>query len=150
MSWKEFKEGAPNLAALGLALLHDKIAYLATTKRDGSPRLHPVRPFIGEDRLYLFIDRKSPKRQDLLHDGRFALHCSVFQENGPSAEFSISGTASSADDPEIREAAFRVVGHDLPDQQTLFEFSVGQVIATEYDDERAPIRRRWPNPRPPQ
>jgi hypothetical protein len=143
MSWREFKEGSPDLATLGYELLHGKIAYLATTKKDGSPRLHPVRPFIGEDRLYLFIDRKSPKRQDLLRDGRFALHCSVFQTNGPSAEFSISGTASSADDPEIREAAFRVVGHDLPDQQTLFEFSVEQVIATEYDEERTPSRRSW-------
>ena len=148
MSWQEFKEAAPKLAALGLALLHDKIAFLATTKKDGSPRLHPVRPFIGENHLYLFINRKSPKRQDLLRDGRYALHGSVFQANGPSTEFSISGTASSADDPEIREAAFRVVGHDLPDQQALFILSVNRVMVTEYDENRKPIRSRW-NPATP-
>lgn len=148
MSWKEFREGVPNLAALGRALLHDKIAYLATTKNDGSPRLHPVRPFIGEDNLYLFIDRKSPKRQDLLRDGRCALHGSVSQTNGPSAEFSISGTASSADDSEIREAAFRIVGHELPDRHALFIFSVNHVLVTEYNENRKAIRSRWTRPTP--
>lgn len=136
------------MATLGHELLSGKIAFLATTRKDGSPRLHPVRPFIGEDNLYLFIDRKSPKRQDLLRDGRFALHGSVYQTNGPSSEFSITGTAGSSDDPEIREAAFRVVGHELPDQQALFILSVIRVLVTEYDENRMPIRSRWNRPAP--
>jgi len=148
MSWQEFKDSASDLAALGHKLLHGKIAFLATTKKDGSPRLHPVRPFIGRDHLYLFINRKSPKRQDLLRDGRYALHNSVFQENGPSAEFLLSGAASPADEPEIREMAFQVVGHDLPDQQALFIFSVDRVLVTEYDGNRKPIRSRWTCPAP--
>ena len=146
MSWYDFETGAPYLAMLGLELLNGKIAYLATTKKDGSPRVHPVRPFIGEGHFFLFIDRKSPKRRDLLRDGRYALHCSVFQTNGPSTEFLISGIASFSDDPDIRKVAYRVVGRDLPDQQTLFQFSVGRVIVTEYDEERTPIRRRWSCP----
>lgn len=150
MSWREFKEGAPELASLGADLLNKKIAYLATTKKDGSPRVHPVRPFIGEGHFFLFIDRKSPKGRDLLRDGRFALHCSVFQTNGPSTEFLISGIASFKDDPEIREVAFRVVGRDLPDQQTLFQFSVGRVIVTEYDEEKAPTVRHWSGSRSPE
>jgi hypothetical protein len=148
MSWQEFNSGEPVLAVLGRELLHGKIAYLATTKPDGSPRLHPVRPFIGENDLYLFINRKSPKRQDLLHDGRYALHDSVFQTNGVSTEFLITGSAQSADSPEIREAAFRVVGHDLPDQQALFIFSVDRVLVTEYDENRKPKRSRWTFPAP--
>jgi hypothetical protein len=143
MSWREFEEGAPELATLGADLLNKKIAYLATTKKDGSPRLHPVRPFIGEGQLFLFIGRKSPKRRDLLGDGRFALHGSVFQSNGPSIEFLITGVASSADDPEMREAAFRIVGRDLPDQQALFLLSVDTVLVTDYDENRKPMRIRW-------
>ena len=120
MSWREFEVRSPDMATLGHELLNGKIAFLATTKRDGSPRIHPVRPFIGENHLYLFIDRKSPKRQDLLRDGRYALHGSVLQENGPSTELLITGIANPADNPEIRAAAFRVVGHDLPVRRALF------------------------------
>lgn len=143
MSWQVFRNSAPALATLGHELLSGKIAFLATTKKDGSPRIHPVRPFIGENHLYLFINRKSPKRLDLLRDGRYALHGSVLQTNGPSTEFLITGEANPADRPEIREAAFRVVGHGLPDQQALFIFSVGRVLVTEYDEKREPKRRRW-------
>jgi hypothetical protein len=146
MSWHDFEIGVPDLALLGLELLNGKIAYLATSKKDGSPRLHPVRPFIGEGQFFLFIDQKSPKRRDILRDGRFALHSSVFQTNGPSTEYLISGMANVIEDPDIREAAHRVVGHDLSDQYTLFEFSVERVSATEYDEERTPKRRRWSCP----
>jgi hypothetical protein len=146
MSWRKFEEGAPELASLGADLLNKKIAYLATTEKDGSPRVHPVRPFIGEGRFFLFIDRKSPKRRDLLRDGRFALHCSVFQTNGPSTEFLVSGIASFTDDPDVRDVAYRVVGHDLPDQYALFEFYFERVTVTEYDEERTPMRRRWSSP----
>jgi hypothetical protein len=134
------------MAALGHKLLHGKISFLATAKKDGSPRIHPVRTFIGVDHLDLFINRKSPKRQDLLRDGRYALHTSVFQTNGPSTEFLITGVATPADEPDIREAAFRVVGHDLPDQQSLFIFSVDRVLVTEYDENRKPLRGRWTKP----
>ena len=148
MSWQNFSTGEPILAVLGRGLLHGKIAFLATTKPDGSPRLHPVRPFIGENHLYLFINRKSPKRQDLLRDGRYALHGSVFQTNEVSTEFLITGSAQSADSSVIREAAFRVVGHDLPDQQALFVLSVDSVLVTEYDENRKPKRSRWTHPAP--
>ncbi len=124
--------------------------YLTATIEDGSPRLHPLLPVIGEGHLFLFIHRKSPKKRDLLRDGRYALHGSVFDTNGPSTEFLISGIASFIDDPDIREVACRVLGRELPERYTLFEFSVEQVVATEYNEERTPRRRRWSSPQPSQ
>jgi hypothetical protein len=123
---------------------------LATTIKDGSPRLHPVFPFIGEGHFFLFIHRKSPKKRDLLRDGRYAHHGSVFDTNGPGTEFLMSGIASFIDDPDVREVAYRVLGRELPERYTLFEFSVEQVVATEYDEERTPRRRRWSSPQPSQ
>ena len=143
MSWQEFENGAAKLANLGRELLHGKIAFLATSRKDGSPRLHPVRPFIGKDHLFLFIHEKSPKKQDLMRDGRFALHSSVFQLNGPSTEFMIAGSAKLNECQEIRETAFRAVGSNLPDEQFLFVLSVDKVLVTEYDKDRNPVRRRW-------
>lgn len=143
MSWREFEESSPDLAHRGAEVLDGKIAYLATSKKDGSPRIHPVRPFIGDGHLFLFIDKKSPKRQDLLRDGRYAIHGSVFETNGLSTEFLITGISRSAGDLEIREVAIRAAGHDVPVQYALFEFVVEQVIVTEYDDERVPTRQFW-------
>ncbi|MFA9403050.1 MAG: pyridoxamine 5'-phosphate oxidase family protein, partial [Anaerolineales bacterium] len=77
MSWRYFKEQSSDLALLGASLLSRKISFLATIRSDGSPRVNPVRPIVGDGYLFVFIDQKSPKRSDLLRDGRYAIHCSV-------------------------------------------------------------------------
>jgi hypothetical protein len=61
MSWKPFQEASPELAQLVQERLNGKIAYLATLKKDGSPRLHPVTPFIGNGMLFIFTEPSSPK-----------------------------------------------------------------------------------------
>jgi len=143
MSWREFEEGSPDLASLGASLLSRKIAYLATIRKDGSPRIHPVRPIIGEGHLFIFIDQSSPKRSDLLRDGRYAIHCSVFETNGLSSEFMIIGVAEMVDNPEIRQRAVDLWGANVPEIYTLFAFSIDRAIATEYTEERKPVRYRW-------
>ena len=45
MSWKTLENQRPELAAVGTALLHGNVAYLATLRKDGSPRVHPVMAF---------------------------------------------------------------------------------------------------------
>ena len=50
-----FAAEASELAAFGVGRLHDQVAYLATVKADGAPRLHPVRPVISADRLFAFV-----------------------------------------------------------------------------------------------
>ncbi|MGH2405330.1 MAG: pyridoxamine 5'-phosphate oxidase family protein, partial [bacterium] len=52
------------------------MAYLATLRGDGAPRVHPVTPIVGEGRLFLFMEPTSPKGHDLRRDGRYALHSS--------------------------------------------------------------------------
>ena len=55
MSWKEFEEDSPELASLGIEKLNRKIVYLAILKKDGSPHLNPVTPFIGNGMVIMFI-----------------------------------------------------------------------------------------------
>ena len=50
------------------------IAYLATVRPDGAPRLHPFCPIIAGGRLFAAIPRSSPKGHDLRRDPRCVIH----------------------------------------------------------------------------
>lgn len=77
-----------------------RIAYLATTARDGAPRVHPVSPFISEQELYVFMEPTSPKGDDLRRDGRFALHAPVDAPLSTVAQVFLAGRGSVLDDPD--------------------------------------------------
>ena len=47
-SWQEFAQRAPELAAFGKTRFQSEVAYLTTLRLDGSPRVHPVTPIVGE------------------------------------------------------------------------------------------------------
>ena len=59
MSWKHLEDNNGELAAFGVARLHGSVAYLATIRKDGSPRVHPMTPIIGQGRLFVFIEPTS-------------------------------------------------------------------------------------------
>ena len=143
MSWKEFEEDSPQLASLGFERLNRKIVYLAILKKDGSPRLHPVTPFIENGMLFMFTEPSSPKIRDLRRDGRYALHCSVSRE-GPLIEFLVSGNAEEISDLIVRAQAESIAAAPVVnDSYVLFEFQVKRVLVVEYDEERKKVVRRW-------
>ncbi|MBN2146521.1 MAG: pyridoxamine 5'-phosphate oxidase family protein [Anaerolineales bacterium] len=144
MSWKIFEEDSPKLAALAYEKLNRRIAYLATLKKDGSPRLHPVTPFIGNGMLFIFTEPSSPKIQDLLRDGRYVMHCTVGGE-GSLIEVSVSGEAMMISNSRVwREQAERIAASPVVmDSYALFDFQVKRVLVVEYDEERKPVIRRW-------
>lgn len=98
VTWKAFAEAAPELAQVGRALLNQfgvGLAFLATVRADGAPRLHPVCPVVSADRLFVPITATSPKRVDLLRDGRYALQ--TFPQPKPgSDEFYLAGKSETA------------------------------------------------------
>src|SRR5438477_12247521 len=119
MPWGEFEASAPELAAFGATRLAGQVAYLATVRADGAPRVHPVTPIIGEGHLFLFMEPTSPKGKDLQRDGRYALHCAVSDSSGASGEFSVTGQARLVADSETRECAKRVSGYAPKDRYVL-------------------------------
>jgi hypothetical protein len=143
MSWKDLENDDPELASMGFEKLNKKIAYLATIKKDGSPRLHPVTAFIGQGMLFTFTEPSSPKIRDLRRDGRYALHCAVGGE-GPLIEYLVSGNAIEVSDPSIRAQAESIAGSPVvQDDFVLFEYCVMSVLVIEYDEERKPVVCRW-------
>jgi hypothetical protein len=143
-SWTEFAQQAPELAEFGKARLQGRVAYLGTIRSDGSPRVHPVTPIIG-DQLYLFMEPTSPKGKDLQRDARYTLHCSVEDSSGGSGEFYVRGGATFVDDPLIRERAIQAASYAPRDRYILFVFTVEYAFMNIYGTDKNDTRR-WQAP----
>ncbi len=144
-TWNEFAAAAPDLAAFGARRLLGRVSYLATLRSDGSPRVHPVTVHIGTDQLFVYMEPTSPKAHDLIRDSRYAIHCSVEDDEGGQGEFMMRGTARLVDDPKRRAALFeaaRVAGFHPQDRHLVFEFGVEHALSTIYEDGK-PKRKRY-------
>lgn len=122
-TWGDFAAAAPELAAFGEQRFAQHVAYLATVRADGAPRVHPVTPIIGAGHLFLCMEPTSPKGQDLRRDGRYALHCAV-------------------EDADTRTIAAQVASYTPKDRYILFELSVERAASTVYENSKA-VRRQW-------
>jgi hypothetical protein len=139
VSWSEFEEASAQLAEAGRTLLFQYgvgLAFLATVKRDGGPRLHPFCPLIVDGRLFAFLI-PSPKRNDLIRDGRYALH--TFPADKTDDEFCLSGRAAPVSDPEIRKLCVSHYHHDVANDWELFEFGIESALHAGYR-----FRGDWP------
>jgi hypothetical protein len=147
-SWSTFAAEAPSLNVVARERLQDlRVAYLATTARDGAPRVHPVSPILTDDGLYLFMEPTSPKGHDLRRDGRFALHAPVDAPLPTVPEVYFSGRAAAVDDAQTRAAVVRAAGYPVLDRFVLFELAVENVMCTRpgTEDAYAVTREFWPS-----
>jgi hypothetical protein len=88
----------------------------------------------------------SPKRQDLLRDGRYALQ--TFPQPKPdSAEFYITEQAELIEDPILRRAVCNDAKHKMHESEILFELKVERVMHTTWEGwgtpELRPLHRKW-------
>lgn len=142
MSWEVFAASDPGLATAGAGRLSDGYAFLATTRQDGSPRVHPISPLVGKGHLFVFMDPFSPKGHDLRREDRYALHSAVGGPEEGYAEFLVTGRAVPVEDPDVRGVASDLARYPPPDRDVLFEFSVERAILTVYESGET-VRRRW-------
>jgi hypothetical protein len=101
-TWPEFAALRPDLAVPGRALLYQfgvGLAFLATTRPDGGPRVHPMCPLMTEAGMFAFIV-PGPKQRDLLRDGRYALHSFPCPDNEDA--FNCMGSVRTVDDESRR------------------------------------------------
>jgi len=155
VTWHEFAAAEPELAAAGRSLLFQfgvGLAFLATVRKDGAPRLHPLCPVLSNDRLFVLITPTSPKRYDLLRDGRYALQ--TFPQPKPgSDEFYITGKAVRVDDPAARAGILREAKHMANAAEIPFELWIDRVMLTRWEDVLTPqmhsVHRKWRAPSDP-
>ncbi|MBI5878969.1 MAG: pyridoxamine 5'-phosphate oxidase family protein [Chloroflexi bacterium] len=143
MSWQDLERADAELAAFGVARMNGTVSYLATVRKDGGPRVHPVTPIIGQGRLFLFMEPTSPKGFDLKRDSRFALHAAVRDTDGSNGEFMVTGRACLVSDSETRSIATQLAPYEPRERYILFELAVDSASSTTYPKDGAPSRRRW-------
>jgi hypothetical protein len=146
--WGDLEQDSPDLAAEGRRLLYQfgvGLAFLATIRKDGGPRLHPICPVIAEGGLYAFINR-SPKLNDLRRNGQYALH--FFLPADVDDEFYVTGTAREVSDPQRRESIRSACKHPVADDEVLFEFDIHRCLLAKYEARGVfpPAYTRWGDP----
>ena len=138
-TWGDLATSNPAMAESGRALLYQVgpvgLAFLGTVRKDGVARVHPVCPLLTDDRLYVFVIPSS-KRNDLLRDGRCALHSFPTPNNEDA--FGVTGRAALVEDVATWQrmaeqfAAERAnVGSPKPAvEDLLFEVSIDSCFLT--------------------
>ena len=148
MTWQEFAEKAPELAAIGEGQFgRTGLAMVGTLRRDGWPRISPVEPFIVGGQLYLGMMWRSRKALDLLRDPRCVVHSTVSDRMGSEGEFKVYGRAVEIVDLEERkrfgDAVFEAIGY-RPEEPEFHCFAIGieSVAFTRLEGEQM-VHRVW-------
>ena len=127
ITWGEFATQEPELATFGQGRLTAAPAYLATIRRSGAPRVHPVTPIFTTDGLFLFMEPSSPKGQDIRE----------------RAFYAVSGQGFAVEDPEVRAFVARSASYEAAERYVLFELKLTEARCNGYGDTALPARRRW-------
>jgi len=142
-SWSEFIIEEPELAEIGknqLLKTHAQVglAFLATLRKDGAPRLHPVSLVFYKDRLYVLIPPTSPKCADLKRDGRYAMQAYPSSNNVENEEFYLAGRAVWIRDVSIRQGLINGTKVQVDESEVLFELLLDRAMYTKLVDQDSP------------
>jgi hypothetical protein len=144
-TWAEFADHEPELAAFGLERIVGRIVYQATLRLDGSPRVHPVSPWVATGLLCVSFRATSPKVSEVGRDARYALHSAQpwGDHMGEFGEFMARGWLE-----QISSTHPAVIARpgDPPYDLAHYACSIEEAVATEYTDEELPVYRRWRAP----
>ena len=159
ITWSEFEQSRPDLAAAGRSQLYQwgiGLGFLATVRPDGGPRVHPVCPVVNADGLHVLVVA-GPKQRDLRRDGRSSLHGETFAPPRHDDGFAVTGRAREVTDPAVKERFGATMREerkgqtDVPwptfDQDVLFELLMDRclLMLTEADGHlpAGPTVWRW-------
>lgn len=147
-TWEQFAATEPEMAKVLRHLLGwIPIAYIATVRRDGAPRLHPFCPIFAADGMYIAVRPDSPKRHDLRNDGRFAMHALPGKRDD---EFYMTGRATLVTSPDERKAVVEGANHTVHTDDDVFNLLAGYVMTAHWENmgqpDTYPVRMEWRAP----
>ena len=113
------------------------LGFLATVRRDGGPRVHPVCPVFLGDRLYVMVI-PGPKLDDLRRDARYALHSETFPPPREDDGFYVTGRVVELTDQSLIDGIAGQFLAERPgmekwpgfDDQGFFELLVERALLT--------------------
>jgi hypothetical protein len=145
MTWRDVEAAAPELAELGRERLEARrVALLGTLRRDGSPRVSPVEPYLTQGELVFGAMAWSAKAADLLRDPRCVLHSAVTAPDSGEGELKLYGRADEAG-ADTREACREGWWNaHPPEAATVFALVVESATFIGWDLARGELTiRRW-------
>jgi hypothetical protein len=140
MRWCEFEAAAPRVARVAQdKLVGPGVVLVGTVRRDGTPRISPVEPFLLEGDLWLSMLWGSRKAADLKRDPRVLVHSIVTDRDGGEGEVKLRGACREEDDPSVQQRYAAAVSAALGWQPEvgrfhLFCVEIGSVAYLRYDD----------------
>lgn len=153
MRWAELDERQPRLARLAWRRVLDQgVVLVGTIRRDGTPRLSPVEPFVLDGSFWLSMLWESRKAADLTRDPRILVHSIITSRDGGEGEVKIRGLARAEQDPAVQIRYAEAVAAGLgwspePGRFHLFEVDIDNVTYIRFDDTTGDQTVvRWPPP----
>jgi hypothetical protein len=152
-AWGEIESAEPALAARARACFTaTRNAVLGTVRRDGSPRLSGIDPFLFDGEMWIGSMGRARKGADLRRDPRMALHCVPWEsrlvaegEPAPAGDAKLTGRAQLVSD---RATIQRVTGHtnettgfEAPDDSDFFRIDVQELVLISVEDDQLVIDR---------
>ena len=140
MRWTDLQEQQPRLGELAHErLVTPGVLLVVTIRKDGTPRLSPVEPFVHDGDLWLSMMLGSRKAADLHRDPRVLVHNVITSPKGEEGEVKLSGTARPRDDPETQQRYADAVSASLPwspdvGKFHLFAVDIEQATYIRYDN----------------
>jgi hypothetical protein len=115
------------------------VVLVGTIRRDGSPRISPVEPFLLDGELWLSMLWGSHKAADLARDSRILLHNIVASRDGEDGELKVRGRCRAEEDGGVQARYADAVSAALgwrPDlgRVHLFSVDIDTVAFLRYDD----------------
>ena len=150
--WNDFCIEEPEIAETGKKLLfqshaHVGLAFLATLRKDGAPRLHPVSLVFSNSHLYVLIPPTSPKCTDLKRDGRYAMQAFPPLKNEENEEFYLAGRAECIRDLTIIQALIADTEIRVDEGEVLFELLLDRAMYTKLvnrgSPDEHPLHKKW-------
>lgn len=130
-SWNEIAEAVPELAGSVQARFEAHgLGFLATLRRDGSPRISGIEPLIALGEVWLGMMPGSLKVRDLQRDPRLSLHSASADKAVTDGDARISGRAVEVPVFDEYRAAFeRVQGQAPPPGDfNLFRLEIDEIM----------------------
>jgi general stress protein 26 len=139
MHWSDIEGAQPRLAALARQRLTGPgVVLVATIRRDGTPRISPVEPYVLDGEFWLSMMWQSTKARDLNRDPRILVHSIITSRDGAEGEVKVRGTARAEHSTAVQRRYADAVAADLdwnpqPGRFHLFAVDIAQVSYIGYD-----------------
>jgi Pyridoxamine 5'-phosphate oxidase len=145
MIWRDLEAAAPEIARLGRERFDQaRVALLGTLRKDGSPRISPIEPYLTQGHLLFGAMAWSAKTRDLQRDPRCVLHSAISDPDSGEGELKLYGRVTEADE-QIRNGCRGGWWAERPaDAASVFSLNIDQATFISWDTKHGEMTvRRW-------